>query len=176
MSFCWEKKTVFLGGFKDFSLNWYVRLSKFFLRCFSALLAQILIGQWIGLRQLWWMGSIGQFYGPNWALFGLGEFLIWLKRGGKTLKSVKHIKIWYLIVTKTFLGHFWPLLNFYPSKEHFQVNTGPNLDLVWYEILEFAWVSPHLDIIILIWINYILHWNASNLEVQRGLGTYSRNT
>ena len=75
-------------------------------------------------------GQQGKFLGQTGPFFGLREFLIWPKTGGKTLKSVKHTKIWYLAVTKTFLGHFWPLLNFYPSKEHFQDNTGPNLDLV----------------------------------------------
>ena len=73
------------------------------------------------------------------------------QRGNKnTIKSVKHTKTCYFEVSTTFLSYFYLFWSFPPSSEHFQAKMGPNLDLVWYEILEFAWSLRHLNIIIII--------------------------
>ena len=69
----------------------------------------------------------------------------------------------YFEVSTKFLGYFWSRWGFSPSNEHFQTKTSPNLDLVWHEILEFAGSLRHSNIIIIIYINWILYWNTKTL-------------
>ena len=94
------------------------------------------------MMYLTWKGRPEQLYRPECSHD---------QRGNKnTIKSAKHTKTCYFEVSTTFLSYFYLFWSFSPSSEHFQAKMGPNLDLVWYEILEFAWSLRHLNIIIII--------------------------
>ena len=67
-----------------------------------------------------------------------------------------------LLVFRIFQGHIW---GFSPSEEQFWPKMRQNLNLSLCEILDFAWSLPHLNIINLIYITYIWHWNAHNPKV-----------
>ena len=68
----------------------------------------------------------------------------------------------YYRVFRIFQGHISAIWGFSPSEEQFRPKTRQNFDLSFCEILDFAWSLPHLNIINIIYITHILHWNAHN--------------
>ena len=108
------------------------------------------------------LGGQGASLREKQIILGPLELLKWRENGLKHIISVMLTNTLYYRVFRIFQGHISVIWGFLPSEEQFRPKTRQNLDLSLCEILDFAWSLPHLNIIYIIYITYILHWNTHN--------------